>query len=36
MNLDELIETWKLEEQAPFIGWDFSHLDGPILHGQQS
>jgi SAM-dependent methyltransferase len=34
MNLDELIETWKLEEQAPFIGWDFSHLDGRMIEDQ--
>jgi SAM-dependent methyltransferase len=23
----ELIEQWKREEQEPFAGWDFSHLD---------
>jgi SAM-dependent methyltransferase len=34
MNRDALIELWKQEEQAPFIGWDFSHLDGRMLEGQ--
>jgi len=34
MNRDELIQTWKREEQEPFIGWDFSHLDGRMLEGQ--
>jgi len=24
----ELIEQWEREEQEPFAGWDFSHLDG--------
>ena len=26
MNLNELIEIWKREEQQPFTGWDFSYL----------
>jgi SAM-dependent methyltransferase len=30
-NRDELVETWKREEQAPFSGWDFHHLDGRML-----
>lgn len=30
----ELIETWRYEEQQPFIGWDFSHLDGRMLEDQ--
>jgi len=34
MNPNELIETWKLEEQQPFTGWDFSHLDGRMLEEQ--
>lgn len=27
MNKEELVETWKCDEQQPFSGWDFSHLD---------
>lgn len=34
MNQNELIERWKQEEQQPFIGWDFSHLDGRMLEEQ--
>ena len=34
MNLNELLEIWKYEEDQPFIGWDFSHLDGRMLEGQ--
>jgi SAM-dependent methyltransferase len=34
MDLSELIETWKQEEQYPFSGWDFSHLDGRMLEEQ--
>lgn len=32
MNLDrsELVETWLREERQPFVGWDFSYLDGRI------
>ena len=30
----ELVETWKREEQIPFIGWDFSHLDGRMIEDQ--
>jgi len=29
-----LIETWKHEEQQPFSGWDFSHLDGRMIEEQ--
>jgi SAM-dependent methyltransferase len=25
---DALIEAWQREEQRPFVGWDFSYLDG--------
>ncbi len=31
---DECIESWKQEEQQPFTGWDFSHLDGRMLEEQ--
>ena len=31
---NELIESWKREEQEPFTGWDFSHLDGRMLEEQ--
>jgi SAM-dependent methyltransferase len=34
MNANELIETWKHEEQQPFIGWDFSYLDGRMIEEQ--
>lgn len=34
MNQKALIENWKYEEQQPFIGWDFSYLDGRMLEGQ--
>ena len=34
MNTNELIETWKREEQQPFTGWDFSHLDGRMIEEQ--
>ncbi|MDE0191881.1 MAG: methyltransferase domain-containing protein [Gammaproteobacteria bacterium] len=35
MNRDELIETWLREEQQPFTGWDFSHLDGRLIGGRE-
>ena len=31
MSSTALIESWKQEEQYPFTGWDFSHLDGRML-----
>jgi len=34
MKPNDLIETWKREEQQPFSGWDFSHLDGRMLEEQ--
>lgn len=34
MNPSELIEAWKREEQRPFSGWDFSHLDGRMIEEQ--
>ena len=34
MNRAELIETWLHEERQPFIGWDFSYLDGRMTEGQ--
>ena len=34
MNPHELLETWKREEQQPFSGWDFSHLDGRMIEDQ--
>ncbi|MCB0111751.1 MAG: GNAT family N-acetyltransferase, partial [Caldilineaceae bacterium] len=30
-TVDDRIEFWKQEEQAPFAGWDFSYLDGRML-----
>lgn len=29
--MDDLIQSWKAEEQAPFEGWDFSYLDGRMI-----
>ncbi len=34
MNRDELIDTWLHEERQPFIGWDFSYLNGRMTEGQ--
>ena len=34
MDRKEIIETWKREEGQPFIGWDFSYLDGRMLEDQ--
>ena len=34
MNRAELIETWLHEERQPFVGWDFSYVDGRIAEGQ--
>lgn len=31
MHATNLLEQWKAEEKQPFIGWDFSHLDGRML-----
>jgi SAM-dependent methyltransferase len=30
----DLIEKWKREEQEPFSGWDFSHLDDRMIEEQ--
>jgi SAM-dependent methyltransferase len=30
----ELLAAWKAEEESPFTGWDFSHLDGRMHEGQ--
>ena len=32
---DELIDGWLREEQQPFTGWDFSHLDGRMIVDQE-
>src|SRR5215510_4706231 len=34
MNQEKLIEKWKLEEVQPFVGWDFSYLEGRMLEEQ--
>lgn len=34
MILKALIDTWRAEEQQPFSGWDFSHLDGRMIEEQ--
>lgn len=34
MYSDKLIKIWKGEEQQPFLGWDFSYLDGRMLEDQ--
>lgn len=31
----KLIQTWLQEERQPFIGWDFSHLDGRMTTGRE-
>lgn len=32
MNIDPLVvAAWRREEQAPFSGWDFSHLQGRMI-----
>jgi SAM-dependent methyltransferase len=34
MNINEIVEKWKHEEQQPFTGWDFSYLDGRMEEEQ--
>jgi len=34
MNQTELIERWQSEEQQPFIGWDFSYLEGRMVEDE--
>ena len=34
MDQEKLIESWKYEEGQPFIGWDFSYLEGRLLEDQ--
>jgi len=34
MNINELVEEWNREEQQPFLGWNFSHLDGRMIEEQ--
>jgi SAM-dependent methyltransferase len=34
MKQSEQIEHWKLEESQPFIGWDFSYLNGRMIEDQ--
>ena len=34
MNQEALIKNWKYEEGQPFIGWDFSYLNGRMLEEQ--
>ena len=34
MDANELVETWKREEEQPFSGWDFSYLDGRMIEEQ--
>jgi SAM-dependent methyltransferase len=34
VNQEALTKNWKYEEGQPFIGWDFSYLDGRMLEGQ--
>jgi SAM-dependent methyltransferase len=31
---DRLVEIWKREEHQPFVGWDFSYLDGRMFEEQ--
>src|SRR3712207_5462205 len=34
MDRDALIRAWTDEEQQPFVGWDFSYLDGRMFEEQ--
>ena len=34
MDQEALLKNWKYEEGQPFIGWDFSYLDGRMLEEQ--
>jgi SAM-dependent methyltransferase len=34
MTINDLIESWRAEERQPFIGWDFSYLDGRWIEEQ--
>ena len=34
MKNAELVRSWKLEEEQPFTGWDFSYLDGRMIEEQ--
>lgn len=34
MSLDKLVDSWKGEEEQPFLGWDFSYLDGRMFEEQ--
>lgn len=34
LNRDQLVEIWRNEEQEPFAGWDFAHLDGRMVEEQ--
>lgn len=34
MNRDAYIALWQQEEQAPFVGWDFSYLEGRMTQEQ--
>ena len=36
LHSSDLIASWKAEEERPFIGWDFSYLDGRMLLEQPS
>lgn len=34
MSLDKLVDSWRGEEEQPFLGWDFSYLDGRMFEEQ--
>jgi ubiquinone/menaquinone biosynthesis C-methylase UbiE len=34
MQPEELVEKWRFEEGQPFVGWDFSYLEGRLLEEQ--
>lgn len=34
-NRYELLQVWLREEQAPFVGWDFSHLEGRMIEDEE-
>lgn len=34
MDMDTTVDFWRSEEAQPFIGWDFSYLDGRMIEEQ--
>jgi ubiquinone/menaquinone biosynthesis C-methylase UbiE len=34
VNYEDSVKSWKIEEDQPFTGWDFSYLDGRMVEEQ--